>query len=253
MFQLNAPLISIITPVYNCAAFIAETIRSVQAQTHTNWEMLIADDGSTDETAAICRHFAEDDARIQLLSLSQNGGAAKARNEAIQQAKGEYLAFLDGDDIWLPQKLEQQVQFMQTHNLSFSFTGYTIMDENGTDAGAEIQAPSIVDYHTLAGNTIIGCLTVMLNRHKIGPVEMPSIQPEDTALWLQLLRKGHTAYGLAQPLAKYRIVKGSVSRNKWRAAARYWNLLRIQEKLGVIKGSAYFLKYAWNAYQKNKY
>ncbi|EEL29399.1 Glycosyl transferase, group 2 [Bacillus thuringiensis serovar pakistani str. T13001] len=232
--------------------FIGETILSVQNQSYENWEMLIVDDGSTDQSATKIKDIIEGDSRIRLLSLKQNVGAAKARNLAIQEARGRYIAFLDSDDIWLPHKLKTQLLFMEEMNIAFSYASYSLIDENGNELNREVSAPKSVDYHYLVGNTIIGCLTVMIDREKIPYVEMPSIQPEDTALWLNLLHEGYEAKGIQQVLAKYRIVTNSVSRNKIRAAFRYWKLLREQERLNSVQIFYYFSKYAYHAYKKNK-
>jgi len=248
----EVPCISIITPSYNSLRFIGETIRSVQSQSYKNWEMLIVDDASTDHSAVKIKEMIEADSRIRLLSLEENMGAAKARNIAIKEARGRYIAFLDSDDIWLPNKLETQLLFMEGTNVAFSYTSYSLIDENSNALNKEVNVPEFVDYHYLVGNTIIGCLTVMLDREKIPCIEMPSVQPEDTALWLQLLYKGYEAKGIQQVLAKYRIVTNSVSRNKIRAAFRYWKLLRAQKPLNSLQTFFYFGKYAYHAYRKNK-
>ncbi|AUB65106.1 glycosyl transferase [Bacillus thuringiensis] len=246
------PYVSVITPSYNSIRFIGETISSVQNQSYENWEMIIVDDGSTDQSAAKIKEMIEGDSRIRLLSLKENVGAAKARNLAIQEARGRYIAFLDSDDIWLPHKLKTQLLFMEEMNIAFSYASYSLIDENGNELNREVSVPKSVDYHYLVGNTIIGCLTVMIDREKIPYVEMPSIQPEDTALWLNLLHEGYEAKGIQQVLAKYRIVTNSVSRNKIRAAFRYWKLLREQERLNSVQIFYYFSKYAYHAYKKNK-
>lgn len=248
----KAPHVSVITPSYNSIRFIGETISSVQNQSYENWEMIIVDDCSTDQSAAKIKEIIEGDSRIRLLSLKENVGAAKARNLAIQEARGRYIAFLDSDDIWLPHKLKTQLLFMEEMNIAFSYASYSLIDENGNELNREVSVPKSVDYHYLVGNTIIGCLTVMIDREKIPYVEMPSVQPEDTALWLNLLHEGHEAKGIQQVLAKYRIVANSVSRNKVRAAFRYWKLLRDQKSLNAVQSFYYFSKYAYHAYKKNK-
>ncbi|MFJ5747613.1 glycosyltransferase family 2 protein [Peribacillus frigoritolerans] len=248
----DRPLVSVITPSYNCSSFIPETIKTVQDQTYFNWEMIIVDDQSKDDSVSIIKSYAEHDSRIRLIPLSKNVGAARARNIAIKEANGKYIAFLDSDDLWLPTKLEEQVAFMQKGNLAFSFTSYSLIDEEGKSLDVEVKAPKEVDYKHLIGNTTIGCLTVMLDRLQFKHIEMPDIQPEDTALWLLLLRQGYKAHGLPKVLSKYRIVSNSTSRNKFKAAYRYWKLLRNQEKLSFVKANFYFSKYAYNAYNKNR-
>ncbi|HDR4419424.1 TPA: glycosyltransferase family 2 protein [Bacillus cereus] len=248
----KVPHVSVITPSYNSIQFIGETVLSVQNQSYENWEMIIVDDASTDQSLEKIKELIEGDSRIRVLSLKENGGAAKARNLAIAEARGRYIAFLDSDDIWLPHKLQTQLLFMEETNTSFSYTSYCLIDENGNELNREVKVPRCVDYHRLAGNTIIGCLTVMIDREKIPHIEMPSVQPEDTALWLNLLHEGHEAKGIQQVLAKYRIVANSVSRNKMRAAFRYWKLLREQKRLNAVQIFYYFSKYAFHAYRKNK-
>lgn len=245
-------LVSVITPSYNSSPFIKETIESVQAQSYANWEMIIVDDKSRDDSVHVIKQYIEKDPRIKLITLTQNAGAARARNIALKEAQGDYIAFLDSDDLWLPTKLEEQVAFMQKDNLAFSFTSYSLIDEQGNAMNIQVHAPKVVDYKYLLGNTTIGCLTVMLDRHQFKQIEMPVIQPEDTALWLVLLRLGYQAYGLQKSLSKYRIVSNSTSRNKLKAAYRYWKLLRNQEKLNFVKTNFYFSQYAYHAYKKNR-
>lgn len=245
-------LVSVITPSYNSSPFIKETIESVQAQSYANWEMIIVDDKSRDDSVHVIKQYIEKDPRIKLITLTQNVGAARARNIALKEAQGDYIAFLDSDDLWLPTKLAEQVAFMQKDNLAFSFTSYSLIDEQGNAMNIQVHAPKVVDYKYLLGNTTIGCLTVMLDRHQFKQIEMPVIQPEDTALWLVLLRLGYQAYGLQKSLSKYRIVSNSTSRNKLKAAYRYWKLLRNQEKLNFVKTNFYFSQYAYHAYKKNR-
>ncbi|MGF9965821.1 glycosyltransferase family 2 protein [Bacillus rhizoplanae] len=246
------PCVSVITPSYNSARFITETIQSVQQQTYEQWEMIIIDDGSTDDSVSIITEYIKNDSRIRLLSLKQNVGIAAARNIGLKEARGKYVAFLDSDDIWFPHKLYEQISFMKEKNVAFSYTSYCYINEDGENLDVHVQAPVALDYYDLVGNTVIGCLTVMLDRTKIPHVEMPMIRPEDTALWLSLLKQGYKANGLQQVLAKYRIVNNSVSRNKLKAALQYWKLLRQQESFHVVKAAFYFSKYAYHAYQKNK-
>jgi len=248
----SMPLVSVITPTYNSSSFIKETIESVQAQSYSNWEMIIVDDHSKDDSVHLISEYIEKDPRIKLIPLPNNGGAARARNVAMKEANGDYFSFLDSDDLWLPTKLEEQVAFMQKGNLTFSFTSYSIIDEQGKHLNIEVKAPKKLDYNDLIGNTTIGCLTVMLDKNQIKKIEMPVIQPEDTALWLLLLRQGYSAYGLPKVLSRYRIVSNSTSRNKLNASYRYWKLLRSQEKLNFVKANYYFIKYAYHAYNKNR-
>lgn len=245
----NKPLVSIVTPSYNSEALIGETIQSILNQTYTNWELIIVDDCSSDQTVDIIKEYTDE--RIQLHILEQNSGAAVARNHAIKKATGKYLAFLDSDDLWTEDKLEKQVRFMQTNDWAFSFTGYELMNEEGILMNKYVPVPYVMNYHTLMKNTIIGCLTVMLDREKIGDQYMPNIRAgQDTAFWLQLLKQGFTAYGINEPLAHYRIGSHSISSNKWKAAKRTWRIYREIEQLSVIRSTWYFINYSWNAVKK---
>ncbi|MED4583099.1 glycosyltransferase family 2 protein [Brevibacillus choshinensis] len=245
------PLVSVITPTYNAARFIRETIDSVKRQTYPYWELILVDDGSKDETVALIQEEMRD-SRIRLIVMPKNGGAAVARNTGISAAGGRYLAFLDSDDLWLPEKLEKQVSYMQRNDVAFSFTRYRIIQENGTQTPFVVPIPQQIDYNGLLKNTIIGCLTVMLDREKLGVVQMPNIRTrQDTALWLQILRDGHIAYGIQEELSHYRKVVGSISSNKWKAARNTWRLYRDIEKLNFLRASWCFLHYGWNAWKKS--
>lgn len=245
------PLISVITPSYNGEKFIEDTINSVLAQTYEKWEMIIVDDCSTDQTRNILDEYQKKDSRIHTIYLKENLGAAGARNTALRQAKGKYIAFLDGDDVWYPTKLEKQLAFMEERDLAFSFTQYDLMDEHGEKMGSTVTIPESIDYKGLLKNTIIGCLTVMINKEKTGYFEMPDIRTrQDFALWLAILKKGFTAYGLQETLSTYRIVPGSISSNKIKAAKKTWYVYRHVEKLNLLNSSWCFVNYAFQAVKK---
>jgi len=242
-------LVSIITPSYNASKFIEECIRSVLDQSYTNWELIIVDDCSSDNSCEMIRKY--NDKRIQLFELDSNVGAAEARNVAIRKAKGKYIAFLDSDDLWESQKLEKQISFMQTEDIAFSFSTYQPMSEDGSKLYLIIHAPKIVTYYSYLKNTIIGCLTVVIDREKTGYFEMPNIRSShDMALWLLIMRRGFDAYGLDENLARYRIVSTSNTASKWRAAKDVWKVYREIEKLSFFYSSWCFLNYAFNAFVK---
>lgn len=239
------PIISIITPAYNAAAYISAAIESVLAQTFSDWELIIVDDCSQDETASIVKTYVQKDERIQLLPLHENSGSAVARNTAMDHARGRYLAFLDSDDLWLPEKLATQLQFMQEKDHAFSFTSYVRMHEDGTETSAIVKAPERLVYHDLMKQCVIGCLTVMLDRDQIGPLKMPNMRTrQDYAYWLKIMRNGHKAYGIPKVLAKYRLVPDSISSNKLQAAKKNWHLYRHIEKQSFWKAAWYFSNYA---------
>ena len=243
--QINK-LVSIITPSYNSAKFIKQCIESVIAQTYTNWEMLIVDDYSADNSLQILKKY--NDKRIQLIELDKNVGASESRNVAIRKAKGKYIAFLDSDDLWEPQKLEKQISFMETEDIAFSFSTYQPMSDDESKLYSIIHAPKIVAYSSYLKKTIIGCLTVVIDREKTGGFEMPNIRSShDMALWLLIMRRGFDAYGLDENLARYRIVSTSNTANKWRAAKDVWKVYRQFEKLSFFYSIWCFLNYAFNA------
>ena len=239
-------LVSIITPSYNSAKFIKQCIESVIAQTYTNWEMLIVDDYSSDNSLQILKKY--NDKRIQLIELDENVGASESRNVAIRKAKGKYIAFLDSDDLWEPQKLEKQISFMESEDIAFSFSAYQPMSDDELKLYSIIHAPKIVTYSSYLKKTIIGCLTVIIDREKTGGFEMPKIRSShDMALWLLIMRRGFDAYGLDENLARYRIVSTSNTANKWRAAKDVWKVYRQFEKLSFFYSIWCFLNYAFNA------
>lgn len=240
-------LISIITPVYNSEKYISDTINSVLAQTYTNWEMLIADDCSSDNSAEIIKRYT--DSRIKYFKLEANSGAAIARNKALEKAKGNYIAFLDSDDTWKPEKLEKQLKFMIEKDIGFSFAGYEIIRDKKNKI---IEVPDTLNYNQFMKNTIIGTLTVMLSRKHVGEVRLVDVKKDhDSMTWAKLLRQGNTAYGLNESLAYYRKVEGSISNNKIKAAKNHWNNLRKIEKLSLPKAMYFYFFYVINAIKKH--
>jgi len=236
--------VSIITPTHNCSAFISETIQSVLNQSFSDWEMIIVDDCSIDNSVEVIQSFVKQNSRIKLIELSENLGAAVARNTAIEIAQGRYIAFLDSDDLWLQDKLEKQLAFMQANNYPFSYAAYDKIDENGQVFG-HIGVPDRVSYSDLLKTPSIGCLTAIFDTEYFGKVYMPLIRKrQDLGLWLQLLKKTNYAYGLNETLAQYRVRSDSISANKSNAAKFTWHLYREVEGLNLIKASYYFSHYA---------
>lgn len=248
---MNEPLVSIITPVYNAEMFLSDTIKSVQNQTYKNWEILLIDDCSKDNSAQIIKEFQKYDNRIKYIKLKKNSGASVSRNEGIRNAKGRFIAFVDSDDVWKPEKLEIQIKYMLKENLGFTFTSYRYMKENGELTNKIAKAPSKINYNGLLKNTIIGCSTVVIDREIVDYFEMPLVRRgQDTATWLQILRKEKYAYGIEQDLVNYRLVGESLSSNKIIALKRTWNTYRNVEKLGLLKSSYVFCFYVFNAIKK---
>lgn len=248
---MNEPLVSIITPVYNAERFLSDTIKSVQNQTYKNWEILLIDDCSKDNSAQIIKEFQKYDNRIKYIKLKKNSGASVSRNEGIRNAKGRFIAFVDSDDIWKPEKLEIQIKYMLKENLGVTFTSYRYMKENGELTNKIAKAPSKINYNGLLKNTIIGCSTVVIDKDIVDYFEMPLVRRgQDTATWLQILRKEKYAYGIEQDLVNYRLVGESLSSNKIIALKRTWNTYRNVEKLGLLKSSYVFCFYVFNAIKK---
>ena len=251
--QKNTHLVSIITPSYNSAKYVVQTIESVLAQTYQNWEMIIVDDCSTDDSIDVIQSFVKKDNRIKLYQLGKNSGAAVARNKAIELAQGSFIAFLDSDDLWTSDKLEKQIEFMQKNNLILSYTGYEIMDEFGNKTG-EFVPPTKLSYKDLLKTCSIGCLTAIYNADILGKVYMPVVRKrQDYALWLKILRQGYMAYGMTEILARYRIHSSSISANKINAAQYQWKIYRECEKLNLIKSCYYFIQYAVHGVIKHKF
>lgn len=234
------PLVSVITPAYNAASHISETIESVKSQTAVDWEMLIIDDASNDSTLDTIRATASGDERIIVLALDRSAGPAKARNVGLERARGRYICFLDADDLWLPEKIERQLSFMENGDHSISCTGYRRISEDGRTVGQVIMPPAQITYDILLKNTAIANLTAMADRERTGDIRLPDTGHEDYALWLSLLRRGIIAYGLGQDLARYRVVRGSRSSRLYRSASWVWRIYRKQEGLGIM-GSAWCL------------
>ncbi len=231
------PLVSVITAAYNAEAFIAETIASVQAQSLDDWEMLVADDASGDRTAEIVERCAADDPRVRLIRLERNGGVARARNAALAAARGRFIAFLDSDDLWLPQKLERQVAFMQEKDAAVSYTSFRRINEDGSDLGRQVKVPARLTYRQLLKNTAIATLTGMVDTAKTGPIRMTEARRDDYILWLSILKRGFVAHGLREDLARYRVVRGSLSSKPKRSAAWVWDVYRKVEGLGPLRSA----------------
>jgi teichuronic acid biosynthesis glycosyltransferase TuaG len=243
-------LVSIITPAYRAAAVIEQTITSVLAQTYQNWEMLIADDCSPDDTRLVIANWAQRDPRIRLISLPVNSGPAQARNAALAEAKGRWIAFLDSDDLWLPEKLARSLEFAQRHGAALVYTGYRRIDVDGQRNGEFIQVPPRLTYRQLLGNTAIATSTVLIDRRQTGDIRMAQVYYDDFVCWLGILKRGLTAHGLNEDLMRYRVLPKSVSRNKRRSAREVWKIYRSTEQLGRFAASWHFLNYAARAILK---
>lgn len=229
-------LVSIIVPVYNAGDYIEQTIAMVKAQTYENWELILVDDCSGDESKKKIEREPDKD-RIRLISKAVNEGAARARNTGIEAARGRYIAFLDADDVWMPEKLERELAFMEQKQAAFVFTAYEFGDDKAQGTGRVVHVPSVLPYEKALSRTVIFTSTVLLDTEKTGRkiIRMPEVKSEDTATWWKLLRSGFTAYGLDEVLTIYRRPSKSLSSNKLEAVRRIWNLYRRQESLSLWK------------------
>ncbi len=229
-------LISIITPTYNCGRFIGETIESVINQTYKNWEMIIVDDCSRDNTKDIVNKYAQNDDRIKYHLLETNSGAAIARTKAMELAKGDYMAFLDSDDLWFEDKLEKQLKFMKENNFNFVCTEYEQIDEQSNPLGKVIKVRDKANYNRVLLDCPVGNSTVMYNVKVMGKFKVPNIRKRnDDALWLQMLKKEEYIHGMQEILMKYRIRENSISSNKLDLVKYHWYLYREIENLSVIR------------------
>lgn len=286
-------LVSIIVPVYRAAAYIAETIAMVEAQTWQDWELILVDDCSPDNSAEVIRNTLRKQAGwdnaarqscegvqaevlmdadgqaevltaagvrtemftgaggqpVMLLQKQKNEGAARARNTGLDMAQGRYIAFLDADDVWYPEKLEREMRFMRQKEAGFVFTAYEFGDSQARPTGRVVHVPERLTYRQALSRTVIFTTTVLFDRKQIPDrlLRMPAVASEDTATWWQILREGYTAWGLNEVLAVYRRPAKSLSSNKAEAVRRIWNLYRRQEKLSVAASAGYFIMWAYRA------
>lgn len=233
-------LVSVIMPTYNCGAFIGASIESVLAQTVTDWELLIVDDCSTDNTANIVAAYADRDPRIHYSCLEKNSGPAAARTAAMARAAGKYLAFLDSDDLWAPEKLEKQIAFMESTGAAFSCTAYSLMDLDGVPLGTIHIPPKMTDYNRcIRLSNPFGNLTVMYDQEKLGRYQVPPIlKRNDFALWLQILHDTDYCYGMPEVLASYRTGRSnSVSSGKLKLIKYHWQLYRQIEHHSILRSA----------------
>lgn len=241
----NNTLVSIITPSYNSEEFISETIEAILEQSYSNWELLITDDCSQDDTIEIIKDYQKKDDRIKLFRLEKNGGAGVARNNSIKEATGRFIAFCDSDDVWLKDKLEKQVAFMLKNNLPLTYSAYQKMDEKG-NKGAIIYPPRKTTFNDLLKTCTIGCLTAIYDTDKIGKRYMPTIRKrQDYGLWLTIFKDIKYTLGLHdEALAHYRVRSNSISSNKFKAAYFHYKVLRVCGEVSLIKSIYYFFHYS---------
>lgn len=243
-------LVSIVMPIYNAERFLSDTINTVLEQDYDNWELIMVNDCSSDNSKEIAKKFLNK--KVKWIDLEKNGGAAIARNKGIEVANGEYICFLDADDLWDKQKLSKQINFMIDKNCAFSFTGYEFADENGISNGKKVFIPETINYRQALKNTTIWTCTVMFDMNKLSKddIYMPDVKSEDTACWWKVLKKIDCAYGLNEILSFYRRSSGTLSSNKFVAIKRMWFLYRGVEKLSFLSSCYNFVFYAYNAVKR---
>jgi teichuronic acid biosynthesis glycosyltransferase TuaG len=251
LLTMNVPEVSIITPMYNASPWLPALFESVAAQTFQDFEHLLADDVSTDDGVERAIALSGGDPRVRVLRMERNGGPAAARNLAIAAARGRYLAFLDADDVWLPHKLEAQLQWTKQHGHAFTYHDYRHMSHDGTKLGAVVSGPDVLTLktlHTRRGTG--GCLSVMIDRQQLPWFRFPELQrslPEDFLAWLAIINQGCNGYRVPQDLGRYRLTPASRSSNKLASALAVWHLYRSVEKLPWITAACWWMQYAWNA------
>ncbi|MFY7743635.1 MAG: glycosyltransferase family 2 protein [Flavobacterium sp.] len=247
---MNA-LVSIITPTFNSAKYIAETIQSVQNQTYSNWEMIIVDDASSDETITVIEKVQENDSRIILVRQKKNVGPAITRNTGIQKASGKFMTFLDADDIWFEDFIENSIKTIQETGISFVFSSYRRANEELEFVYSDFIVPQNVTYTDILKTNSISCLTAFLDIEALGKKEMPIIHKrQDMGLWLKYLKEIPFAYGIQEPKAIYRIRKNSLSRKKSDLIKYQWQFYREVEKLSVFQSLYYLIHWAIRGFLK---
>ncbi len=238
-------------PAYNAAQYIRDAIRSVQLQSDRDWELVVVDDMSSDSTLEIARNAALSDSRIRVFQNTKQSGPGPTRNRAIDEGRGRYLAFLDADDQWLPEKLSKQLELMRDRSVVLSFAPYEVVRNDGARSGqiVDAKAPLQIGYNQLLRKeATVGCLTVVIDRQLAGKVRMPDIKRgQDYACWLEILKRGGTAARCADVLGLYRLTPGSISRNKFRKAWYQWRIYRDSEKLNVLTSIWLLAHYAFRA------
>lgn len=220
-------LVSIITPTFNTEKYIRETLQSVLNQSYKNWEMILVDDASTDQTVSIIEEFAQKDGRIKCFKLSKNSGNGFARNVALEKASGKYIAYLDADDLWISSKLEKQIQFLKRNNLPFTFSFYDCIDDDGNDLKRRVESPVPLTYKQLFFCNYVGNLTAIYDADFFGKIKLKSSQKrQDWRLWLTILKQIKTAQAVSESLAFYRIRKDSISSSKFKLIKHNFGVYR---------------------------
>lgn len=244
-------LVSVIMPVYNAEKYVESAIISVIAQTYSNWELLVIDDCSIDDSLSVIKKYVEQDERIRLFHTEvASGSPAKPRNIGMEMAKGRYIAFLDSDDVWLPEKLEAQLPLFDNPDVAVVFSNYEKMTEDGLRSNRVVCAPVETDYKKMLKGNVIGNVTGVYDTYKVGKIFFRPIHHEDYVLWLSVLKKGYLARNTNMVTALYRLRKQSVSSNKWRTLSWQWYIYTSVEHINRFKAIYLFVCYAYKAFWK---
>lgn len=244
-------VVSIVTPVYNAARWLPETLASVRAQTFTDWEHLLVDDGSTDGSLAMLEAAEREDPRIRVLRTPSNSGPVAARNLALSAARGRFVAFLDADDLWLPEKLARCLNWMRGHDYEFVYHDYRHVSPDGVRVGGLVHGPNVLTQKTLHTRRGTGCLTVVIDLERIPGLRFPQVSPlhaEDFCLWSQLTCEGHVGHRLPVDLARYRLSPNSRSARKLESAKNAWEVYRGFSRLSFLRAGFWWMRYVWNAF-----
>lgn len=245
----NSPVVSIVMPAYNASRFISESIDSVREQTFGDWELLVIDDASKDETDHLVRKFIQQDPRIKLHSLPVNQGAAFARNIGIKASEGDYISFLDADDLWKPHKLQTQLDFMRNYDLKVSYSSYELIDEEGKSMKQMVKALEELSFSKLLRANYVGNLTGMYSAKMLGKIYCPPIRKrQDWAMWLKALELAGEARGIVEPLAKYRVRKGSISANKKEMLEYNYKVYRKVLNFSAVKSSYWITRFLYEQF-----
>jgi len=245
-------LVSIVIPLYNCENFIKATIKSVQDQSYTNWEMIIIDDVSTDNSYKVAYEESKKDPRIKVLKNEKNSGVSDTRNVGIKEAKGKYLVFLDSDDLFMPGKLEKQVKFMEENDIALSQTDYEKINEDGSFRGI-VKVPKLFTYEDSLKGNVMKLFNTMINIEKVGKKYFKTYKlSEDHIYWLGILKEIDGCHGINEPLGKYMVRSNSRSSNKLDAVRFQWTIIHKVEKVNFFKSIYYFVNYLWYGYKRYK-
>jgi len=246
----NAPdMVSIIMPAFNAAIYVESSIRSVLKQTYPDWELIIINDASTDDTLAKVTSHSESDSRIKVIDLAENVGVAAARNRGLEAAIGKYIAFLDSDDQWANDKLSKQVNYMESNGALITYGAYRRVDESGREIGI-VLPPDVIGYKDLLKSNFIGNLTGMYNAQELGKQYFSAVKHEDYVAWLKILKRTKSASAVGGILGDYRVYSGSTSSNKLKAATWQWRIYREAESLGLLSSAMFMIFYTYYAIKK---